>query len=349
MAADIVNRSYIPVFEDFSSQTMLYDGLVRTLQSGTFVHAYLISGVEGVGKRSLSRQIAQYLLCTGEHKPCGTCPGCIQVREGSHPDVHVIAPGKPLSPDVKPGLQGIPVAEIRYVIALAGQHTFAGGRRVIVIEQAERMNPAAQNALLKTLEEPVDGAVFLLLSDSPDLLLPTIISRCRSLKLHPWSDNVIVKALERNGVPAFQAKQAAGASSGSIGKALAVAADETFWKRRKDIMSDFLNMTSRSDILSVSSAWRERKDEAGELLNDLEDMIRTLMLVRLGRMPAEESIDAYPDAWKQMAASAPLNSFIELMDAVAEARKLRSSQVNWQAALEKLLLRLMEEKNKWSK
>ena len=181
------------------------------------------------------------------------------------------------------------------------------------------------------------------------LLLPTIISRCRSLKLHSWSDDVIVKALERNGVPAFQAKQAAGASGGSIGKALAVAADETFWKRRKDIMSDFLNMTSRSDILSVSSAWRERKDEAGELLNDLEDMIRTLMFVRLGRMPAEESIDAYPDAWKQMAASAPLNSFIELMDAVAEARKLRSSQVNWQAALEKLLLRLMEEKNKWSK
>lgn len=348
MSADIVARPNAPSLHDFSVQGSLYEGLVRTLESGTFVHAYLISGMEGSGKRTLARQIAQHLLCTDSQKPCGRCSGCVQVQEGSHPDVHIVMPGKPLSPDVKPGLQGIPVAEIRYVISLVGQHTFAGGYRVVIIEQAEKMNPAAQNALLKTLEEPVDGTIFLLLSDSPELLLTTIISRCRALKLHPWPDDVVKAVLERNGIPQAQAIQAAGAAGGSIGKALSIAADERFWRRRNEVLSEFLGITTRSDILAVSTAWKDRKDEADELLNDLEDMIRTLLLVRMGRLPAE-LVEEYPEAWKHMADSAPLNPFIDLMDAVAEARKLRSSQVNWQAVVEKLLLRLMEEKNKWSK
>lgn len=348
MSADVVVRPELPAMRDFAVQGAMYDGLIRTLEGGTFVHAYLISGIEGVGKRTLARLIAQHLLCTAEKRPCGQCAGCIQVREENHPDVHIVAPGKPLSPDVKPGLQGIPVAEIRYVIGLVGQHTFIGGHRVVIIEQAEKMNPAAQNALLKTLEEPMDGTIFLLLSDSPELLLPTIISRCRALKLHPWPDEVVAKVLQRGGIPQTQAMQATRASGGSIGKALSIAADEKFWKRRKDVLSDFLGITSRSEILSVSSSWKDRKDEADELLSDLEDMIRNLMLVRLGRMSAEH-ISEYPDAWQQMADSAPLNSIIEIMDAVAETRKLRSSQVNWQAAVEKLLLRLMEEKSRWSK
>lgn len=346
--SDAVIRPQRPVLSDFSGQGVLYDGLIRTLRDGNFVHAYLISGMEGVGKKTLAMLIAQHLLCSGDSKPCGVCPGCVQVQEGNHPDVHVIAPGKPLCPDVKPGLQGIPVAEIRYVISLVGQHTFSGGYRAVVIEQAEKMNPAAQNALLKTLEEPVDGTIFLLLSDSPELLLPTIISRCRALKLHPWPDGDIVRVLRQQGIEERLARQSARASGGSMGRAMAIAADEKFWARRNDVMRDFLDISSRSDILSVSASWKDRKDEADELLDDLEDMIRTMMLVRLERLP-EDQLASYPDAWKQMAASAPLKPFIELMDAVAEARKLRGNQVTWQAVVEKLLLRLMEEKSKWSR
>lgn len=346
--SDAVIRPQQPVLSDFSGQGVLYDGLIRTLRDGNFVHAYLIGGMAGVGKRTLAMLIAQHLLCSGQTKPCGECPSCVQVRESNHPDVHVIAPGKPLCPDVKPGLQGIPVAEIRYAISLVGQHTFSGGYRAVVIEQAEKMNPAAQNALLKTLEEPVDGTIFLLLSDSPELLLPTIISRCRSLKLHPWPEEDVIRVLRQQGIEDRLARQAARASGGSMGRAVSIAADEKFWLRRNDVMHDFLDISSRSDILTVSTAWKDRKGEAEELLDDLEDMIRTLMLVRLERLP-EDQLTSYPEAWKQMADSAPLKSFIELLDAVAEARKLRGNQVTWQAVVEKLLLRLMEEKNKWSR
>ncbi len=337
----------MPVLSDFKGQGALYDGLIRTLEEGTFVHAYLISGASGMGKRTLARLMAQHLLCTGERKPCGECPACIQVREGQHPDVITVSPGKPLSPDVKAGMAGIPVDEIRYVISLVGQHTFIGGRRVVIIERAEKMNPAAQNALLKTLEEPLAGTVFLLLSESPELLLPTIVSRCRALKLHPWPDEVVLAALRNHGAAEDMARRALSVSGGSIGRAIAVAADEGYWQRRRDVMQDFFGVSSRVEVLKVSTAWKDRKEDADALLNDVEDMLRTLLLVRFSRQD-DSLLDDYPAPWQEMARAGELSAFMNLMDAVSEARKLRMNQVTWQAVVEQLLLSLMEEKNKWS-
>ncbi len=336
-----------PVLQDFSGQGALYDGLMRTLREGTFVHAYLISGMEGMGKRTLARLMAQHLLCTGADRPCGQCPACIQVRDGNHPDVLTVTPGKPLSPEVKAGLAGIPVDEIRYVIGQVGQHTFEGGRRVAIIERADKMNQPAQNALLKTLEEPLPDTIFLLLTDAPELLLPTIVSRCRALKLHPWPDETILRVLEAHGVTGPLAQQALHVSGGSIGRAIAVAADEAYWQRRRDVMKDFFGLTGRSDILRISSAWKDRKDESDALLDDLEDMLRTLTLVRYHQQD-ERLLNEYPDPWQRLAREGETAAFIGLMDAVSEARRLRMNQVTWQAVVEKLLLRLMEEKNKWS-
>lgn len=344
---DISRMHQEVALSDFSGQGALYDGLIRTLREGQFVHAYLISGMHGAGKRTLSRLMAQYLLCEGQDKPCGSCPACIQVAEGNHPDVIVVAPGKPLSPDVRAGMQSIPVDEIRYVLTLVGQHTFTGGRRVVIIEQAEKMNQQAANAMLKTLEEPLPDTIFMLLSDAPELLLTTIVSRCRPLKLHPWPDETILRALTERGVSQDMAARALSVCGGSIGRAIEVAADEDFWHRRRDVMQDFFGIAGRSDILRVSGAWRERKEDAQGLLDDLEDMLRTLMLVRLNRQERTLLAD-YPEEWQKMAESAELSAFISLMEAVSEARKLRSSQVTWQAVVEKLLLRLMEEKSKWS-
>lgn len=105
-------------------------------------------------------------------------------------------------------MKSIPVDEIRALIAITGRHTFEGGRRVVLIEQADKMNPPAQNALLKTLEEPVPGTIFLLMTESPSLLLPTIVSRCRELKLHPWDDRTVLSVLEKHGVTGQRAQEA---------------------------------------------------------------------------------------------------------------------------------------------
>ena len=336
-----------PSLRDFARQGAVYDGLMKTLREGTFVHAYLISGMAGVGKRSLARALAQYLLCKGEERPCGVCAGCVQVLEGTHPDLTVVQPGVPINPEVEKGLKSIPVDEIRMVSELAARHTYEGGYRVFTILRAEKMTPAAQNALLKTLEEPPAGTVFLLVTDAPELLLTTIVSRCRSLKLHPWPDDTVLEALRARGVTDSRAREAAAVSAGSIGRALSVAADEGFWQRRSEVMRDFFALESRSDILRISSQWKDRRDQGDELLSDVEDMLRTLVMVRLGRLDAS-AVQGYPAPWQRMAQQGEITSFVKLMDAVARARQLKGNQVTWQAVVERLLLSLMEEKSQWS-
>lgn len=345
---------------DFAPQGTAVSGLIHTLEAGSFVHAYLISGMEGVGKRALAQLVTQYLLCTAgedegllsglglppEPKPCGHCPACMQVLGGNHPDVVTLRPGEPIAPHVDKGKQVIPVDDIREVVRIAGTHTFEGGRRVIRIEQAERMNQQAQNCLLKTLEEPVEGTIFLLETDSPSLLLPTIISRCRHVKLHGWPDETIRRVMDRHGVSADRQQEALRVSGGSIGRALAVAGDEQYWQRRGDVMRDFFAIQSRSDIIRVSGAWKDRKDQADELFDDLEDMVRTLLLVRLGAQQAA-AVSAYPEAWQHMAREGDQASFVRLLDTVRDARKMRMNQVTLQAVIERLLLRLMEERTRW--
>lgn len=324
-----------PTMSDFARQGAVYRGLVNTLRDGTFVHAYLISGAAGVGKRTLAGLMARHLLCTGDNPPCGECPACHQTAAGNHPDVLTVRPEKSIQVDT-----------IREVIRQTGEHTFAGGRRVVIIEQAEKMTPGAQNALLKTLEEPLPGTVFLLTSDAPSLLLPTIISRCRAVKLHPWPDEVVAEALRRRGVPEQRIQEAVYVSGGSIGRAADVAADEGYWQRRGEIMRDFFAIDRRSDILRISNAWKDRRDQAEELLSDVEDMIRTLLLARLGQRDAS-AVSGYPQKWQRMAQEADVSAFAALLDAVGDCRRLRMNQVTWQAVVERLLLRLMEEKNKW--
>lgn len=140
------------ILKDFLSQGPAVAGLIENLSNNTFVHAYLISGPAGIGKRTLRDLMTKLLLCTSElQRPCGQCPSCVQCESNTHPDVITLRVGQPVSPDVKKGMNVIPIGDIRYAIAKAGEHTFTGGRRVIRIEDAERMNESAANALLKTL------------------------------------------------------------------------------------------------------------------------------------------------------------------------------------------------------
>ena len=123
-AVQTQNSQTAPSLTDFAEQGAVYDGLMKTLREGTTVHAYLISGMPGVGKRTLAGLIAQHLLCTEAEKPCGRCAACIQVREGNHPDVVIVQPGIPINPEVEKNLKSIPVDEIRKVNEIVNQHTF---------------------------------------------------------------------------------------------------------------------------------------------------------------------------------------------------------------------------------
>ena len=334
----------MPRPEDFRPQEAAW----RALTADELPHALLITGQPGCGKRTLAGLIAGRLLCEAESggKPCGTCRACRQIRDGNHPDLTRIRAGEPISPRVDKGKKSIPVEDIREMTEIVGRHAYEGNRRVVIIEEADTMTPAAQNALLKTLEEPPAGVTFCLTCVSPGLLLPTTVSRCREVPLHAWPADALRRALSEAGMPSGRIEAAVRACGGSVGKALALCGDEAWWNRRTRLMEDFFALPNRSAIPQISARLREERAEAAEQLDTLDGLIRTLQLASLGLEHAVDLV-GYPEPWQRAAASGQYAPFVRLADAVALTRRMLDSNVGIQALWEKLLLKFMEERSQW--
>ena len=192
----------------------LKSGLAAAFASDRLSHCYLLAGPEGSGKHSLARLLAAAMECTeGAKRPCGHCLQCRKVLDGVHPDVITVD---------DPAKKTVTVEQIRQARADVYIKPNEGRRKIYIIPRAMDMNPAAQNALLKVIEEPPDYGAFLLLTDGAERLLPTIRSRCVTLRLSPLTEAEGLKALaERCPSKSPEARAAAWArSEGWLGQAL---------------------------------------------------------------------------------------------------------------------------------
>jgi DNA polymerase-3 subunit delta' len=196
--------------------------LSRAIERETLPSSLLFAGPRGVGKRRSARAVAQTLNClqpvTTPELPrdaCGTCASCKRIARGVHPDVLMVEPGDSGS---------IKIEQVRDVVDRAGYRPFEGRRRVVIIDEAEAMVDAAQNALLKTLEEPPPASVFVLISSMPDAMLPTVLSRCQRLRFGELPATDVAEALMRDhDYEEAEARAAAAEADGSIGRALSAA------------------------------------------------------------------------------------------------------------------------------
>lgn len=188
--------------------------LARTLGRGALPPSLLFCGPDGVGKRLVARLVAQSLNClaAGGFDPCGACPACRRIAAGTHPDVLVEEPGDTGVIKIEP---------VRALVAAAAYRPFEGRRRVIVIDDAHGLTTDAQDALLKSLEEPGPSTVFILVTSKPETLLPTVRSRCARLLFGRLSAEEVAKALvERRHFEAEEAHAIAAVADGSLGRAL---------------------------------------------------------------------------------------------------------------------------------
>jgi DNA polymerase-3 subunit delta' len=187
--------------------------LKRAIQNNAVAHAYLFSGEQGIGKRLTARAFAAALNCqaAGPAGGCGVCSSCRKVASGTHPDVHL------LSPD---GTE-IKIDQVRAAQSELSLKPFEGQKKVLIVDSAEAMNDASQNAFLKTLEEPPGDSLIILISAMPQSFLPTIRSRCQELKFQPLPRPVLATVLrEKRGLDEGDAWFAAALSRGSLGRAL---------------------------------------------------------------------------------------------------------------------------------
>lgn len=336
-------------FEDFLYQGDEIITLRRQIEERRMVHAVLITGETGTGKRTLAGILAAALVCQAESGvPCGKCSGCVMAMSGEHPDITIIEKGRPLSKETAKGRASIPVDDIREMIRLCSQYSFEGGNRVVLIPEAENMTFQAQNSLLKILEEPPQNTYFILTTAHPDQLLPTVISRCRPVKLIPWETDYIRKALSDAGNDPEISRKAAAASFGSIGNAFRLVSDSEYWKMQDEIMNSFFCNNKRSEILRISSLWKDRKTDADMLFGILDNSVRMLMQYRIFQ-DKDHCPEDFPPEWQQFARNAPLERFVLLADRISEARKQNSFNVNFQAIIEQLLLLFTGERELWVK
>lgn len=235
--------------------------IARQIESGAASHAWLLVGPTGAGKRPTAVAMAAALNCMVEpERGCGECSSCLRILRRRFPDVHHIVPEGPI----------IPVDVVREtIVPEAARSPFEGRVKVFVIEEAERMNPAAQNALLKTLEEPHDDTVFILISEDEDELLETIRSRCRMIRLDAISEARVVELLARQGVAEDVALVAARVAEGDLERALELATDGSSALRRRLWLDLPRRFASPMDAM----------DAGAEVLGTARDAVKELEVV----------------------------------------------------------------------
>jgi DNA polymerase-3 subunit delta' len=269
-------------FRAITGHRPLLELLSRAIARATLPPSLLFAGPEGVGKRLTAIALAKALNCerpasfADGRDACGSCPSCTRIARGVHADVLVVEPGDS---------GAIKIEQVRDIVERAGYRPFEGRRRVVVIDGADALGLPAQDAILKTLEEPPPASVFVLITDRPDVLLPTVRSRCQRLRFGPLTPADVAALLMReSGMTAAEAHAAAATSGGSIGRALADAEDgameaRTVAARLLQSIAATTDPRRRLDGAKLLTGGGSDRDELSRRLLALSSLIRDLGLL----------------------------------------------------------------------
>tara|TARA_B100000959_G_scaffold287561_1_gene374069 strand:- start:27535 stop:28551 length:1017 start_codon:yes stop_codon:yes gene_type:complete len=270
---------------DIVGQNDALKSLRGAISSANTAHAYLFVGPHGVGKKTTAMAWARALLCLNQGKgettdACGVCTTCQKINKNNYPDLHIVAPetGKNQT------LKQIGVDTTRDLINKLSFKPYVSSRTVAIIKEAEKMTAGAANAFLKTLEEPPGDSVVMLVSENYNALLPTIISRCQTIRFRPAPYETIVQYLTNNhGMEQKQARARAAISRGSLGTAIRETGDELLGLRNQIIsMIEKPDKLASIKIHTIAKAMDKSKDktETDRFLSVFQELLRDLLIIK---------------------------------------------------------------------
>ncbi|MGN0506399.1 MAG: DNA polymerase III subunit delta' [Lachnospiraceae bacterium] len=325
-------------FQDVIGQEQLTGHLQNAIRMGKLSHAYIIQGEAGSGKKMLAGIFAAALQCEEQGiEPCGKCQSCKQAVSGNHPDIRWVTHEKATI-----GVDDIRLQLNNDIMVKPYSRPY----KVYLIDEAEKMTEQAQNAMLKTIEEPPEYAVIVLLTVNAKQLLPTILSRCILLTMRPVAKQEITKLLtEHYGIGKYLAEIAADFADGVPGRAVNYAASDSFVVQRDEVLKLLKRIgTMRAEELyDQVKQWSGRKQEMPDILSLMTRWYRDVLVTK---STGGNGSVLFGEEKNELMRQAEANSYEQLenkLNAIEQMRQRMNANVNFEVASELLLFTLKGE------
>ncbi len=321
--------------------------LARAVKQGP-AHAYLFVGPSGVGKLHAAVELAAALNCEGGRRPCGECRSCRDTFRGQHPDVELVSVGGVCdeSGHNHSDSREIGICQVRRLEHVVSLKSYTGGWRVGIIDGAERLSVDASNAFLKTLEEPPERTVLVLISEREEILPETVRSRCQRIVFARIERQVIEQALEERGAEPEVARTVAAAANGRLGWALRALDDRSLLEDRSEAIETSVRLAHAGRVQRF--AWPPRGDDRNSAgtrerylreLDIWEHWWRDVLSVSTGTSEGLVNVDRMSELHKEGKLYSA-TEVVRFLKAIESIRGHLKENVDAQLALENLMLDL---------
>lgn len=325
-------------FEDIIGQEQIKEHLQNALSTGKVSHAYIINGERFAGKEFIAKVFAMALQCEADGvNPCQECHACKQALSDNQPDIIKVTHEKPNTisvDDIR--------AQINNDVAIK---PYSSPYKIYIINEAEKMTVQAQNAILKTLEEPPEYAIILLLTTNVNSLLPTILSRCVVLNMKPVADSLVRKYLmEEMQIPDYKAEVCVAFARGNIGKARLLASSEDFENVKGEAVSllKYIQDMELHEIMAAIKKINDYKLEVNDYLDIMAIWYRDVLLFKatkdVNHLVFREEIQTL----RNIAGRSSYEGIESVIEALQKAKNRLDANVNFELTMELLMLEIKE-------
>lgn len=325
-------------FSDIIGQEQIKEHLQNAIKEKKVSHAYIINGERSSGKEFIAQIFAMSIQCDRQEvEPCGECHSCKQAKSNNQPDIIRVTHEKPNS---------IGVDDIRSKINNdVAIKPYSSPYKIYIMNEGEKLTPQAQNALLKTLEEPPEYVVIMILTTNVDSMLPTILSRCVVLNMKPVADELVRKFLmEELMVPDYKADVCVAFARGNAGKAKALATSEEFDNIKIDAVTllKYIQEMDVSEMVTAVKKISEYKFNINDYLDIISVWYRDVLLFKATKDANHLIFKDEIQYIRKVAGRSSYEGIENIIEAIEKAKNRLSANVNFELTMELLLIVIKE-------